>query len=302
MTFQFGRSVIAEFADVRIEGTEGLRVSFAVERDKLPWPNNCELAVYNLNPVTRSMLTSAGKVTARLQAGYQHDVNQLFFGLLDVVEHTKEGPLWVTRMSCSDAGERIKQARVATTFAKGTTYRDVIKALLKQIGIGEGNLSTFASAPELMRKLSYAATLQGSATEELTYFLRLANLEFSIQDQQVQFIKIGEGAPNLKAPLLTPTSGLLGSPRLVKEKATDLTRKRTRKTLENSILSALGDDVDMITTVEGECLLNGKLVPGMTFGIESETINGNYLAVATHATGDTHAPLWTTRFKGMPLT
>lgn len=301
MTFQFGRSVIAEFADVKIEGTEGLRVTFAIERDKLPWPNNAELAVYNLNPVTRSMLTSSGKVTAKIQAGYAGDVSQLFFGVLDIVEHVKDGTNWVTRMSASDAGEKIKQARVSTTFAKSTTYLAVIRALLKQLGLGEGNLSSFASHPDLLRKLPFASALHGNAVEELTYFLRAANLEFSIQDQKIQFLKIGEGAPNLTAPLISATSGMIGSPRLVKEKATDLTRKKTRATAQNSILTALGDDVDMITTVEGECLLSAKMVPGVTFRVESETVNGDYLACATKTTGDTHGNDWQTQFKGMPL-
>jgi hypothetical protein len=299
VTFQFGRSVIAEFADVKIEGTEGLRVTFSVERDKLPWPNNAELAVYNLNPVTRSMLTSAGKVTARIQAGYKGEINQLFFGVLDIVEHVKEGPLWITRMSASDAGEKCKQARCTTTFKKGTTHRDIIKTLLKSLGLGEGNLSSFATKAELMRKLTFASTLHGPAREELAYFLRTCNLEFSIQDQKIQFIEIGKGAPNLKAPLLNPTSGLIGSARLVKEKATDLTR--TGKKKPNPVPFTDDGEVDMITTVEGECLLNAGLVPGVTFRLESETVNGDFLACATRTTGDTHGPDWTTRFKGMPL-
>lgn len=303
MTVQFGRSVIAEFADVRIESTNSLRVTFAVERDKLPWPNNAELAVYNLNPVTRSMLTSSGKVTAKIQAGYQGKVDQVFFGVLDIVEHVKDGPTWITRMSCSDSGERIKQTRVSTTFAKGTIYRDVIKALLKQLGLGEGNLSAFANHGDLLKKLPYSSTLHGSATEELTYFLRLANLEFSIQDAKIQFLKIGEGAPNLTAPLISATSGMIGSPRLVREKVTDLTRPKTKRTAEDTVAAALAgpDNTDTIMTVEGECLLNAKLVPGVTFRVESESINADYLAVATRTTGDTHGQDWTTRFKGMPL-
>jgi hypothetical protein len=300
MTFQFGRSVIAEFADVKIEGTEGLRVTFSVERDKLPWPNNAELAVYNLNPVTRSMLTSAGKVTARIQAGYKGEINQLFFGVLDIVEHIKEGPTWVTRMSCSDAGEKCKQARLSTTFKKGATRSEVIRALLNSLGLGEGNLSSFATKAEIMRKLPFASTLHGNASEELAYFLRASGLEFSIQDQKIQFLEIGKGAPNLKSPLISPTSGLIGSPRLVREKATDLTRKSKKPVNPVPFLSG-ADEIDMITTVEGECLLNAGLVPGVTFRLESETVNGDFLACATRTTGDTHGPDWTTRFKGMPL-
>jgi hypothetical protein len=304
VTVQFRRAIVAEFADVKIEalqGEESMRVVFSVERDKLPWPNNAELAVYNLNPVTRSMLTSSGKVSAKISAGYIGDVNQIFFGVLDTVEHIRDGTNWVTRMSASDAGEKIKQARVSQTFTKGTTYLAIIKAILKVLGLGEGNLASFATSAELLRTISFAASLHGNAVEELTYFLRAANLEFSIQDGKVQFLRIGEGAPNLQGPLINGDHGMVGSPRIVREKATDLTRKKTKTTVQNSIASALDDDVDMITTVEGQCLLNARLVPGVMFRLESETINADWLACATKHVGDTHGQEWTTDFKGMPV-
>lgn len=299
MTFQFGRAVVAEFADVKIVGTEGLRVTFSVERDKLPWPNTAELAVYNLNAATRAKLTSQGKVSARLQAGYKDQLDQIFFGVLDIVEHVKDGPLWVTRMSVSDAGEKCKQARCSTTFKKGTTHREIVAALLKALGLGEGNLSSFASKSALMRQIAFASSFHGNAVEELAYFLRANGLEFSVQDQKIQLLEIGKGAPNATAPKISPTSGLVGSPRLVKEKATDLTRKAKKPV--NPVFLTGEEDVDMITTVEGECLLNGKLVPGVPFRLESESVNGDFLTCATRTTGDTHGPDWATQFKGMPL-
>lgn len=302
---QFRRALVAEFADIKIDATNSedniLRVAFNIERDKLPWPNNAELAVYNLSAATRAKLTAAGPVSARLSAGYVGDVNQLFFGVLDIVEHIKDGTEWITRMSASDAGEKIKQCRVSTSFSKDQTYLTVVRTILKAIGLGEGNLKSIASAPELVRKLTHGGGLHGNAVEELAYFLRSCNHEFSIQDGKIQFLKIGSGAAGLEAPDINATSGMIGSPRLVREKCTDLTRPKTKKTTKNTVETFFGEKVDMITTVEGECLLNARMVPGVAFGIQSESVNGTHLCCAARHTGDTRANDWTTAFKGMPL-
>jgi hypothetical protein len=303
---QFGRAIVVEFADIKIEATTAsqdsiLRVAFNVERDKLPWPNNAELAVYNLSATTRAKLTAAGPVSAKISAGYVGDVNQIFFGVLDIVEHIKDGTEWITRMSASDAGEKIKQCRVSTSFSKEQTYLTVVRSILKTIGLGEGNLGSIASAPELARKLAHGGGLHGNAVEELAYFLRSCGHEFSIQDGKVQFLKIGSGAAGLEAPLISAESGMLGSPRLVREKCTDLTRPKTKKTTQNTVETFFGEKVDMITTVEGECLLNARMVPGVSFEIKSESVNGTYLCCASKHSGDTRANDWATSFKGMPL-
>jgi hypothetical protein len=304
LTVQFRRAFVAEFGDVRIaalQGEQTLRVRFSVERDKLPWPNNAELAIYNLSGDTRAKLTQGGPVVGKIQAGYEGDVKQIFFGLLDIIEHEKDGPNWVTRMSASDCGEKIKQTKVNTSFVKGTSVGTVIKAILKQLGLGEGNLSSFSADPELMRTLPHGGALTGNAVEELTYFLRAASLEFSIQDGKIQFTKIGEGAPNSTGPLISPATGMVGSAKLVRETATDLTRKKSKRTAQNTIQTVLGDTVDLITTVECKCLLNAALVPGVPFKVESETVNGEFVACATRHTGDTADQDWYTEAKGIPL-
>lgn len=307
MTVQFRRAFVAEFGDVKIAALAGertLRVRFSVERDKLPWPNNAELAVYNLSENTRAKLTQGGSVVGRIQAGYEGDVKQIFFGLLDIIEHEKEGPTWITRMSASDCGEKIKQAKVNTTFAKGTTVSAVIRTILKPLGLGEGNLSSFAGDPELTRTLPHGGALVGNAVEELAYFLRAANLEFSIQDGKLQFTKIGRGIPNTTGPLIAPTTGMVGSAKLVRETVTELTRKKRNPKSAfqgNTIETAFGETVDLITTVECKCLLNPELVPGVPFKVQSATTHGEFVACATRHTGDTDDLDWYTEAKGIPL-
>lgn len=302
---QFKREFVGEFGDVKISQLggqlTGLRCVFNIERDKLPWANNAELNVYNLAEATRAKLTQAGPVTARVSAGYVGEAKQIFFGVLDIVEHIKDGTDWVTHMSSSDCGEKIKQTKVSASFAKGQTLGTVIKAIVDTLGLGRGNLADFDNDSDLLTPLIHGGTLHGNAVEELAYFLRAVNLEFSIQDGKVQFVHIGEGVPNTVGPKLSPTTGLVGSARLVREKATDLTRKKTKKTGKNTVLTALGDTVDMITTIEGTCLIESQIVPGVPVRIESESVNADAVCCAVKHTGDTRGNDWYSDFKLIPL-
>lgn len=304
---QFFRSFVAEFGDVKIDGTNGedntLRVEFNVERTKLPWPNSAELIITNLSGETRDRLTAAGPAVARISAGYDLNPSIIFYGLLDIVDHTKDETSgdWYTRLSSSDCGEKIKQARVSASFVKGTTVGTVVKAILKALGLGEGNLKDFANDSDMLRTLPASGALHGNAVEELTYFLRSAGLEFSIQDSKLQFVKIGRGVPNTTGPLLTPDTGLVGSVKIALEKATDLTRRKTKKTTEQAIETIFGEKVDMVKTIEGKCLLNARLVPGVPFRVESATVNGDFLCCACRHRGDSRGSDWFTEFKGIPL-
>lgn len=302
---QFRRELVAEFGDVKISqlggALSGLRVVFNVERDKLPWANNVELNVFNLAEKTRAKLTQAGPISARLSAGYLGEPQQLFFGVLDIVEHIKDGTDWVTHMSASDCGEKIKQTKVSVAFSKGQKYGDVVRAIVKTLGLGNGNLADFDFNSDMLTPLEHGGALHGNAVEELAYFLRAVNLEFSIQDGKPQFVYIGQGVPNTTGPKLTPTTGLVGSARLVREKATDLTRKKTKRTAKNTVLTALGESVDMITTIEGTCLLQGRIVPGIPMRIESASVNADALCCAVKHAGDTRGNDWYSDFKAIPL-
>jgi hypothetical protein len=158
----------------------------------------------------------------------------------------------------------------------------------------------------MLRTLPGGTALHGNAVEELTYFLRSAGLEFSIQNGKIQFVKIGQGVPNSKGPVLSPETGLVGSVELSREKCSDLTRKAPkRKKTESEVadfLAGKAEDPDMVTTIEGKCLLNPRLVPGVPFRVDSETVQGEFLCCAIRHIGDSRGNDWFTEFRGIPLT
>ena len=85
----------------------GLRVKFAVERDKTIFPNNCTIQVWNLNPENRAKLEEEKYLTCQLEAGYTDLIDQIFFGVVRQAESVHEGHIdWVTTISAGDGEDR----------------------------------------------------------------------------------------------------------------------------------------------------------------------------------------------------
>lgn len=276
---QFRRSFVLEIGDKKIESLSGatsLRCAFSVERDKTPEPNNAEVAIWNLNKESRQSLEeSAEGVTSRLEVGYQDAVQQVFFGILRKVETIREGADWITHASAGDGEDRIITSRVHKSFARDTLIKDVLRELVKSLELGEGNLHTIP-APAFLKnggKLSAPYAVSGPADHELTEFTRSIGLEWSVQDGEVQLTEVGKPATGLiVGPLISPDTGLIGSPRL-----------------------------DTKGKVLGTALILPDLVPGAAFQLQSERITGQFLAEKTRHYGDTDAQEWYVDFKGAPI-
>jgi hypothetical protein len=93
---------------------------------------------------------------------------------------------------------------------------------------------------------------------------------------------------------------------LGREKCSDLTRKEPKKKKTESeiadLLTGKKDDDDMVQTIEGMCLLNPQMTPGVPFRVESATVNGDFLCCAIRHRGDSRGSDWYTEFKAIPLT
>jgi hypothetical protein len=106
---------------------------------------------------------------------------------------------------------------------------------------------------------------------ELQVFADSLGIDWSFQDGQ--FVGADKGQPyDGQGPLLTSATGLL-----------------------DARLDAKGN-------VEGSALLLPDLIPGVGFRIGEGRAAGDYVAVATHHTGDNFDETnWVVRFHGIPL-
>lgn len=286
---QFKRSVTVTIGEaptaikVTTEGTDpGLRIAFKIDRDTKPFPNNAEVAIWNLSKSRRNMLLKPALV-CQIEAGYLGATQVIFLGTLRRPTVNYEGTEIVFRASGGDGeGETngtksAGPATINTSFAKGSPVVAVLQALIAASGIGPGNVAEVSDA-----KLAYGnvltrpLTLAGPVVEELSGFCRALGLSWSVQNGAFQFLRVDAPFTLVQGPLISPATGLIGTPRTDVEK-------------------------DGKTIVVGSALLLPDMTPGKRFALQSETVSGVYTARKTSHIGDTHGNDWRVEFEGVSL-
>jgi hypothetical protein len=199
------RKLRVQIDTVLIEGvaSPGLRVTCKASKSLRKEPNRCELTVYNLSPEHRAALTKVKTPAVTVSAGYANEsggaplLTQIFYGQVIHVKHEQrrsDGDI-ITTVSNTDSGGSAQKARVHQSFGKGAKSGDVLKVLVKALGVKPGNLS------EVVRKLNAGksaslyvdgCTVDGHAPDYITELCRSADLEWSIQDGVLQVLDVGK--------------------------------------------------------------------------------------------------------------
>lgn len=184
--------------------TPALDVEFQVEKDTTAKPNKLELKVYNLSEQHREMVGASDAV--ELRAGYVDLESTIFSGQARDVWSGRDGADIVTQVEAEDAGTGYRTGSISRAFARGATPILVARACCEAMGVGDGNVSELASADAFAQ----GYTAQGPAHRVLSDVVRAAGMTWSVQDGVLQ---LRRGRPvNTRAVLLTPASGLVGSP------------------------------------------------------------------------------------------
>jgi hypothetical protein len=218
-----------------IEFTE-LDIEFTVEKHLKAEPNTCTLVIYNLNEEHQSHLESLGfggkagsgnkkafgvqskkavtGIPCRIEAGYKELGSQLIWlGDLRTVQTTFDGVDFTTTLTSGDGEKGWQNARIHVPFGPKTPTETALRAIVRALGVGEGNIGKFAHKLKMAGSAVYPAgkTLAGSAQRALMDFARSADLEISIQDSNIQILDRGQALAG-EAILLDSEHGLLGSP------------------------------------------------------------------------------------------
>ena len=251
-----------------------LDVSFTVTKTLKPEPNTCDLIVYNLNPDNRKSLDDAESAVVRISAGYTDAVGMIFLGDLREIASTYEPPNWITRLGSGDGETAVRESRINRSFAAGTNLVTVLKKAAEDMGIGAGNLDQLAPSGSLVeagQEFLNSLTLSGPAAREFDRIARSAGFEFSIQDGAIQLLEAGQTLVD-RAYVLTPSSGLIGSP-------------------------TLGSD----GTITFRALLNSDIIPGRQIVLQTETIDERIRAERCTYRGDWGGNDWYIEGEGKAL-
>jgi hypothetical protein len=256
---------------------EGLRTVFKVDKTPGKEPNTLDLQLTNLSQDTRGGIQKKGAKVVVL-AGYGDDHAQIFSGDARLVNHTREGADWITRIQAGDAERQHLYARANESFAPGTSVQAVATYLVKQLTanrtLDPGNAyERLAAITGPLREYVHGYTVHGRASTVLDRVLKGVGLSYSVQDGVIQILAPGEAAKVL-AVELAPDSGLLGSP-------------------EQCAPAVKGGK----PVLKVRCLLNPRILPGRKISIKSENHTGIFKVGKLTHEGDTSAGPWFTSFE-----
>jgi hypothetical protein len=242
----------------------GFAVKFKVKKTLKPTPNVLDLEIRGLSPSHRAELQRANQIPVRLEAGYRGSgLTQLYFGEVRSAWSYQDGPDVVTALAAGD-GEASIRARVHVPVGPKAPPDQALSAIVRALGVKRGNLDQAIRTLKQRGKVLFPAgsAISGNAATELTDFCRAADLEWSIQDGNLQILEKGKATPD-EAFVLDSGSGLQGSP------------SADSKGVVNARVSLLPD-----------------LRPGRIVVFESKYLQGAYRIEEVEYQGETHGAPW----------
>lgn len=286
MTVLFDRTCEVTINTIKLVGHD---LTFEIVKTLKATPNTCVLKIYNLSEEQRASLEevngTSGKfgkkdkkagisgakkkvdrgIPVRIEAGYGGENSLLWLGDLRTVYSVYQKPDWVTTLESGDAEKVYKNARINVTYGPKTSIDTALRAMVRALGVGEGNLSKIVSRLKIAGAgalYPHGAVISGPVARQLTDFTRSADLEWSIQDGAIQILDRGKALAG-KAINLTPDTGLIGSPTVD----------------NNGIISA---QMLMVPDVR----VGGLLV------VDSSRVQGSYRIIKATWSGDTSGGDW----------
>ena len=253
----------------------GFRTAFSIEKGSSTSPNKCVVKVWNLSETTRTELSVIGNVCV-LKAGYKQDIGavQIFAG--DVVQEStvRDGADWITTLELMDGLVEFRDTKISVSYGAGSSGVQVLRDIAKRFGLP---MRTCPNAQDRPYPSGYAFV--GRLRDAMDNVCNYLGLEWSIQQREVQIIKKG-GVYQRRAAVLSPTTGLIGSP---EPEGKSLTDRSASPELQASGIRAVS-------------LLRPDIEPGGYVNVQSKTIDGKFYRVEslTHV-GDTHGPDWHTK-------
>jgi hypothetical protein len=145
-----------------------------------------------------------------LECGYvDTGVKQIFQGDVRHISHVREDADWRTVLKSGDGERAFQFARISESLGPKATNSDVIKRLSAKLGLGLGNSARAAAS--IPGSFEQGIVLSGPVSRELDKVLKGTGYEWSIQDEQLVILSASE-VSGQDVPLITPDSGLIGSP------------------------------------------------------------------------------------------
>lgn len=162
-----------------------LRISFTIEKNTQPNSNTATIQIWNLSDYTRNLLKEFDD-TVTISAGYEEGYGRklMFVGQVTKINHRKNLPDITTELNCGDGIQVLRETRASVSYAEGTKVDTVLKDLSSKF-----NLPIKEIPDDIKQEYIQGFSHVGSVKDALNRITDKANLEWSIQNQEVQIIK-----------------------------------------------------------------------------------------------------------------
>lgn len=284
MSRSFGRKVQITIGKRGQPGLliENLRIVFKIEKTLEKTPNNSMIEIYNLSSKSRTACEQKGNAI-RVTAGYGDSIKDIFIGDVGAVVTKRSGADIVTSIEAADGLLSYQTKEADLSFAPGAKVGSILDQLVGAFGLTKGEVQGVDTNDQYLQ----GAAFSGKVRDHMdTLLAKQPDVSWSIQDNQLQILPKSKGSTR-PAILLTPETGLIGSPfkRVVLNQ--DIAKKVEGKEAENG--------------VNIKALLNPDLVPGRLIRVEAQFVQGTFkIEKVTHA-GDTHAATFYSDVEGINL-
>jgi hypothetical protein len=193
---------------------ENLRMTFNSKASYLAsQPTTLDLRIYNLKAETRAKLQGFGS-TITLEAGYVDNHAVVFHGNARNIDHAREGPDWVTRITCGDGEIAMRYDRVNESLGPNTSMKEALLKIVESMKLdAKKAIATIKAGgfTDGVGAFLNGVVLNGNAMDTLNKYLGVSGYEARVNKGELVIKRKGEASK--KEPyVLSPSSGLIGSP------------------------------------------------------------------------------------------
>ncbi len=220
-------------------------IQFRVEFAKGGDPDMAIIDLYNLNPDSRQMFEVAEEGDDRqvtLRAGYQGDTGIVLVGQIKNIREVFEGVDHITEIEVHDTSDKYQGKEVGESYVPGTTGSQILERLISMSGLEKGKIQIVVDPV-----YAEGRNVDGSIKTAIEDIVNDCESEVHITHGLIYVLP--PGGMHDEAVILSPESGLLGSP------------KRN-------------EDDKSSTLWEVESLLNYRIRAGSLVQIKSKRVSG----------------------------
>lgn len=249
-----------------------LDITFRSSKTASPSLNECTIVIKNISKDTEEYLSNSAtnEIFVKLEAGYKNSpLTLIAVGAVQEIKGSFRGNAKDVTLVVSDGYTQVKEARSSISFKKGVPYKDVLNALIHDLGLPEGQVDNISE--KLPRSLAYT----GSTWEGLKQVAGILGYTPSIQNFTVHFVKRrGGGLKNIS--VISPSTGLIGSP----------------SPLDGSSGVLIKDTESTKKGVKFSTLIDGAITPNTIISLQSASYYGTYKVLKTTHEGDYEGTSW----------